>query len=70
VRHIPDATNPKAKRPISSKLKQRWVGPYKIIAQINPVLYTAEVNGTVRRVHAIAFMDAGGFQNALAKERK
>jgi hypothetical protein len=104
LKHIPDATvthwtSPKDKRPISSKLQQRWVGPYKIIAQINTVLYTAEINGVVKRVHAISmkplkssfvqytrefeptpdlvqdqgyvpFMDAGGFQNALNKERE
>jgi hypothetical protein len=38
---------------ISMKLLERFEGPYKIIRMINPVLYDADVNGKVTRVHAV-----------------
>jgi exodeoxyribonuclease III len=37
---------------ISMKLLERYEGPYKIIRKISPVLYDAEVEGVVTRVHA------------------
>jgi exodeoxyribonuclease III len=38
---------------ISSKLLERYEGPYRITARINPVLYEAEIDGKVVRVHAV-----------------
>lgn len=38
---------------ISMKLLERYEGPYTIIRMINPVLYDADVNGKVVRVHAV-----------------
>ena len=37
---------------ISAKLLERYEGPYTIIRKLNPVLYDAEVDGVVTRVHA------------------
>ena len=38
---------------LSSKLQQRYVGPYRIIEVINPVLYVADVHGVPTMVHAV-----------------
>lgn len=38
---------------ISMKLLERFEGPYRIIRQINPVLYDAEIEGKEVRVHAV-----------------
>jgi hypothetical protein len=59
IKNVPDATythwdNPKDKRPISAKLQHRWAGPYRVIDKINPVIYTASINGRVKRIHALA----------------
>jgi hypothetical protein len=37
---------------ISRKLLDRHVGPYRIVRKISPVLYDAEVEGKMERVHA------------------
>jgi hypothetical protein len=37
---------------MSKKLMERYCGPYKIVRQISPVLYEAEVDGVLTRVHA------------------
>ena len=42
----------KEKWKISMKLLERFEGPYKIIRKITPVLYDADINGKVVRVHA------------------
>jgi len=38
---------------ISAKLLERWEGPHIITKRINPVLYEAEINGELARVHAV-----------------
>lgn len=38
---------------ISAKLLERYEGPYRVTAKINPVLYEAEIDGKKVRVHAV-----------------
>lgn len=38
---------------LSSKLQERFSGPYRITAQLSPVLYKAMIHGTERVIHAI-----------------
>jgi exodeoxyribonuclease III len=38
---------------ISAKLLERYEGPYRIVRVINPVLYEAEIDGKLVRVHAV-----------------
>jgi hypothetical protein len=38
---------------ISSKLQTRYTGPYKILRQLSPVLYVANVDGKEKTIHAI-----------------
>ena len=38
---------------ISMKLVERYEGPYVIVKKINPVLYEANIEGKLKRVHAI-----------------
>ena len=38
---------------ISAKLMERFEGPYRIVRRINPVLYEAEIDGKLVRVHAV-----------------
>ena len=38
---------------ITSKLLERYEGPYKIIRKISPILYDADIDGVETRVHAI-----------------
>jgi hypothetical protein len=43
----------KLKYKISSKLQTRYTGPYKILRQLSPVLYVANVDGKEKTIHAI-----------------
>ena len=38
---------------ISAKLMERYEGPYRIVRVVNPVLYEAEIDGKLVRVHAV-----------------
>jgi hypothetical protein len=38
---------------LSSKLQNRWTGPYRITRCISPVLYEADIHNEIKRVHAI-----------------
>ena len=38
---------------ITAKLLERYEGPYRITGKVNPVLYEAEIDGKVVRVHAV-----------------
>ena len=38
---------------ISMKLLERFEGPYTVVNKISPVLYDCDVNGKIKRVHAI-----------------
>ena len=38
---------------ISMKLLDRYEGPYVIVNKINPILYEANIEGVIKRVHAI-----------------
>jgi exodeoxyribonuclease III len=38
---------------VSAKLLERYEGPYRIVRMINPVLYEAEIDGKLVRVHAV-----------------
>ena len=37
---------------LSRKLLERYEGPYKILHKVSPILYDADVEGVVTRVHA------------------
>ena len=50
-------TNEELVYKLSSKLQDRWEGPYKILKVITPILYDADVHNTVRRVHAVNMRD-------------
>ena len=66
VEYEPGQQFMKAKRPVSTfksaeeeeawkvsmKLMERYEGPYRVIRKINPILYDAEIDGKVVRVHA------------------
>jgi hypothetical protein len=43
----------KLKYKISSKLQTRYTGPYRILRQLSPVLYVANVDGHEKTIHAI-----------------
>jgi hypothetical protein len=38
---------------ITAKLMERYEGPYRIVRVVNPVLYEAEIDGKLVRVHAV-----------------
>jgi len=38
---------------ISMKLLERYEGPYVIVKKVNPILYDANIEGVIKRVHAI-----------------
>ena len=38
---------------ISAKLLERYEGPYVIVSKVNPILYEAEIDGKLVRVHAV-----------------
>ena len=38
---------------LSSKLQNRWTGPYRITRRLSPVLYEADIHNEIKRVHAI-----------------
>ena len=38
---------------ITAKLLERFEGPYRVTAKVNPVLYEAEIDGKTVRVHAV-----------------
>ena len=38
---------------ISMKLLERYEGPYVIVNKVNPILYDANIEGVIKRVHAI-----------------
>jgi transposase InsO family protein len=38
---------------ITMKLVERYEGPYVIVKKINPILYDANIEGNIKRVHAI-----------------
>jgi transposase InsO family protein len=38
---------------LSSKLQFRYSGPYRIVQVISPVIYKADIHGTIKTVHAI-----------------
>ena len=42
-----------AKLKLAGKLQYRWVGPYRIVKVISPVLYDANVHGKTVRTHAV-----------------
>jgi len=43
---------------INAKLQPRYVGPFRIIEKISPVLYVANINNRNIRVHAIRMKPA------------
>ncbi len=45
--------NDKEKHKISLKLQNRYTGPHRVLRLINPVVYEADVNGKIKRVHAV-----------------
>ena len=49
--YINKKTKQRAK--LVAKLQHRWVGPYRILSVISPVLYEASIHGKRRRVHAV-----------------
>ena len=38
---------------LNAKLQHRWTGPYRIVEQLNEVLYKADIHGVIKVVHAI-----------------
>jgi hypothetical protein len=38
---------------LSIKLQNRWSGPFRIMRVISPVIYEADIHGTLKKVHAI-----------------
>jgi hypothetical protein len=38
---------------ISMKLVERYEGPYTITKKVNPILYETNIEGELKRVHAI-----------------
>jgi len=38
---------------ISMKLLERYEGPYVVVKKVNPILYDANIEGVIKRVHAI-----------------
>ena len=38
---------------ISMKLLERYEGPYVVVRKVNPILYDANIEGVIKRVHAI-----------------